>query len=986
MKAPWLALALPLLSLASLAPLAPAQLPGGYVEEVWLSGLDGPVGLAVDAGGTTFLWERAGRVFLVENDAPVQPPVIDISEEVGNWEDFGLLGLALDPDFASNGRIYLFYVVDRHHLLFFGTPAYDPTADWYFAATIGRITRYELDPASGFTSTVPGSRTVLLGTDPTEGVPITFRSHGTGALCFGRDGTLLASTGDGASFDGFDFGSTPGTYWQQALNDGILRQAENVGAFRAQMIDSLSGKVLRLDPETGDGVPSNPWYDPRQPRAARSRVHTLGLRNPFRFCVRPGTGSLDPADGDPGVLYVGDVGWNDREELSVVKAPAWNLGWPIYEGLEVQPGYASLGTPNRDAPNPLDGQPGCSMPFFDFQDLLQQEHADGLGTLPNPCDPLVPIDPGTPTFMHRRPAISWGHGGSLDTRVPGFDDDGEAIFFQLGQPGCPVAGAPFGGNCAAGGLWIEGSAFGPVSGSYLAADFRTVGWMRELDFDQNDVLQSVNVFGSVGSPVAFNRDPRDGSLLYVAYLFNEVRRIRYTGSNQGPAALAQVEPGPFATPRRIRLDGTASTDPEGLPLEFLWDFGDGTSSTEASPVHVFTGSGQPEGRTVTLTVTDPLRGEDTDSIVLHLDNGAPSVEITSIADGATYSTTGPTDIDLIGDASDPEEPPSRLRYRWTVARQDGDQVVQVASFITPTASFTLQPTACEGEFHAYRVRLDVSDSQNQTTRAERWLTPDCLGRPIVTVTAPGPADRLLPGFETLVVASVSGPVDEVELRVDGQLLALLDAPPWEAPWTPEAPGPATLTALAIPLVGSSASSPGRRVDVVRPLRLVEDVTRPAADAHEETDGTVVLDGELFLGTHRISALRFPLSVPAGATVTSAHLQLRAAAPFSQYALFAVQAAALDDAPFLTGVPFELSSLPRTSASVEWLVEPWTYTGGSGAAERSPDLAQVIQEVVDRPGYQPGRSLLLLVSGVGNRRALSYAGPDSNASRLVVEYD
>ena len=51
-----------------------------------------------------------------------------------------------------------------------------------------------------------------------------------------------------------------------------MRAEENVGAFRSQMVDSLAGKVLRLDPETCDGVPSNPFYSAAAPRAAKSRV------------------------------------------------------------------------------------------------------------------------------------------------------------------------------------------------------------------------------------------------------------------------------------------------------------------------------------------------------------------------------------------------------------------------------------------------------------------------------------------------------------------------------------------------------------------------------------------------------------------------------------------------------------------------------------------------------------------------------------------
>ena len=118
------------------------------------------------------------------------------------------------------------------------------------------------------------SRRVLLGETKTAGFPILYQSHGVGSLMFGTDGTLLASCGDGASYSSNDIGSAPETYYAQALSDGILKPKENVGAYRAQLVDSLSGKIVRIDPATGDGIPSNPFYDPANPRAARSRGRT----------------------------------------------------------------------------------------------------------------------------------------------------------------------------------------------------------------------------------------------------------------------------------------------------------------------------------------------------------------------------------------------------------------------------------------------------------------------------------------------------------------------------------------------------------------------------------------------------------------------------------------------------------------------------------------------------------------------------------------
>ena len=151
------------------------------------------------------------------------------------------------------------------------------------------------------------TRTILLGESITTGIPITHESHAGGTIMFGSDGTLLLTTGDNASYSTTDIGSISHTYYQQAINDGMMRPEENVGAFRSQMINSFCGKLLRLDPSTGDGIPSNPFYDSNSPRSPKSRMYAMGFRNPFRAAIKPNSGSTNPADANPGIIFVVDV-------------------------------------------------------------------------------------------------------------------------------------------------------------------------------------------------------------------------------------------------------------------------------------------------------------------------------------------------------------------------------------------------------------------------------------------------------------------------------------------------------------------------------------------------------------------------------------------------------------------------------------------------------------------------------------------------------
>src|SRR5262245_5299939 len=124
-----------------------ATLAPGFTETTFSTGWTEAVGLIFgrnpDGSKTRmYVWERAGRVWIVENGVRLATPLIDISDEVAAYRDFGLLGFALDPNFATNGYFYMLYVVDRHHLLNYGTPSYNPATNDYYKPTIGRITRY----------------------------------------------------------------------------------------------------------------------------------------------------------------------------------------------------------------------------------------------------------------------------------------------------------------------------------------------------------------------------------------------------------------------------------------------------------------------------------------------------------------------------------------------------------------------------------------------------------------------------------------------------------------------------------------------------------------------------------------------------------------------------------------------------------------------------------------------------------------------------
>jgi len=698
--------------------------PTGFNNSLVMGGWSEPVGFTFDANGRWYVWERGGRVWIVENGVKLNPPLIDLSAEVGGWRDHGLLGFTLDPNFLSNGRIYLMYAVDRHHLMNFGTQNYNANTNQYYAATIMRITRYTAVGPT-FNTVDPASRTVLLGETRKTGAIMTHESHSTGQLCFGTDGTLLATIGDGASYNSTDVGNDGGTYFAQALTDSIMRPKENVGSMRSQLLDCFNGKLLRMDPNTGDGIPSNPWYDPAAPRAPRSRVWAMGLRNPFRMVKRPGTGSTDPAAGNPGAFYIGDVGWGTWEDLNICTEGGQNFGWPLFEGGEANASYMNALTPNQDAPNPLFGINGCAQQFFHFQDLLKQDTPVHLNGHPNPCDNNVQVPASIPHFHHTRPAIDWKHGQAI-SRSMGFNGN-TAVTYELNSQGAPVPGPAFAGNASVGGGFISGQGWpAGYQNTYMHGDYGGA-WIKRFTMNAQDQPVSVANFGGALGAVVFVREGPDGALWYVKFETNAIWKISPVGvTNLPPVASAtqtvQYGPGPLA----VGFNASASSDPENGPLTYAWNFGDGGQATGVTANHTFTpGTSQPTSYTVTLTVTDNGSLTNQTTLLVSVNNTPPTVAITSFPDGQLYPTGVDTTVALTADVTDLEHGPGQLAYQWQTIFHHNNHIHPELPTTAPTGSTVIGGEGCYTEEFYYEVKLTVTDAGGLSTTVTHWLYPRC---------------------------------------------------------------------------------------------------------------------------------------------------------------------------------------------------------------------------------------------------------------------
>ncbi|GAA3570485.1 PQQ-dependent sugar dehydrogenase [Microlunatus spumicola] len=280
-------------STASVLLAAPAvaapKLPAGFSLVSYDSGQD-------DYNLTNFTWLPDGSLLTIGKDGTVTfVPDGGKARKIGKVpgvravDDHGLLGLALARDHATSGKVYLSY--DKGKV---GGTGHGMLEEW------------QALPAASPT-TFTKSRTVVDGSDLSEDITETGTTHGPDSVVVAKDGSLFWSIGDNAG------------------NNGDPK------ALRAQDLDDPHGKILHVTPE-GEGVSSNPFYDDDKPRSVKSLVYAYGFRNPFRFSI----------DARSGLLNVGDVGWRNVEEVSMVGSGA-NAGWPCMEGAK-RTSFGTYGT------------------------------------------------------------------------------------------------------------------------------------------------------------------------------------------------------------------------------------------------------------------------------------------------------------------------------------------------------------------------------------------------------------------------------------------------------------------------------------------------------------------------------------------------------------------------------------------------------------------------------------------------------------------
>lgn len=303
---------------AQAAPVLPADFSDELVTDV-----PKPTAVAVTPDGRVLVTTMTGQLRVVVPGAGLLPnPAIDVGPISCAIHERGMLGIAVDPNFAANRHVFVFYTMKN------GSDCGqngDPSP-------FNRVSRFTLSDSNVVD---PASEVVILDHIPSR------NGHNAGDLHFGADGLLYISTGDGACR-------------LDPAEETLCRLDNN----NSRSPSILLGKILRISsdgsiPATNPNVGvagSRRCGDPAAAGVATGDGHCLetfasGLRNPFRFAIRPGTNEL----------YINDVGEKAWDEINLGVAGA-DYGWNVREG------HCTAGSLTDCGPPPA----GLTDPIFDY--------------------------------------------------------------------------------------------------------------------------------------------------------------------------------------------------------------------------------------------------------------------------------------------------------------------------------------------------------------------------------------------------------------------------------------------------------------------------------------------------------------------------------------------------------------------------------------------------------------------------------------------
>ncbi|MBC9820630.1 PQQ-dependent sugar dehydrogenase [Terrabacter sp. MAHUQ-38] len=604
-----------------------------------------PIDLAVLPDRRVLTTARNGDVRLVDPDTGVTK-VVNTLPVYNNSED-GLQTVTLDPDFATNKWVYLYYAPKTMTAPYPTTtpsgsapnslPAGADASYWDQWKGYNQLSRFTWDDAADKIDL--STEQVIIKVETQRGQCC----HVAGDVDFDADGNLYLSTGDNtpASAPGANGfapnNNTPG------FNPGFdsRRGAGNT--------NDLRGKILRIHPEAEGGytIPPGNLF-PEGTAKTRPEIFVMGVRNPFRIDVDPQANSVTWGDYGPDAgapdPQRGPMGYVEWQTTAITKPI--NGGWP----------YCTADAKNYNEWDFATATPG---PFFDCAAGAKNNSTLNTG--------LAVVPPATAATLYY---------GDNNTHQPWPELTDFSAAGGQGPMGGPVYhyDADSTSTTKFPAYWDSKAFFAEFSQDYLAVF--DVQWPdgpvdHITNFLPNADLET-NGQPITDSPIDIEFGP-DGSLYVLDYGDGFFRanpdaglyRIDYSPGNKAPQPKISANPiSSSSAPLTVQFDGSDSVDPEAAALTFEWDFdGNGTfDATGAKTSFTYTELGRYPAR---LRVTDPEGRRGLTSTSISVGNVAPTVTIANPPSGAFFDWGQAVPFSVT--TSDPEDGTATVcpRVSWT---------------------------------------------------------------------------------------------------------------------------------------------------------------------------------------------------------------------------------------------------------------------------------------------------------------------------------
>ncbi len=938
---------------------------------------------------------------------------LDFSNRVEIDGDAGLMNIVLHPDFdvsSSPNRGYI-YALYRYHPLGDRPSCHD---DAY--VRLSRFTRPDgsdnFDPASEF---------VLIQQFDTH------CWHNGGGMFFGpNDGFLYFTIGDaGGSFDNF------GTAQQidEMLLGGLFRIDVDNDPTRSHPIRRQPVDPSHNLPENsytqGYGIPNdNPWLDPAG--SLLEEFYALGLRSPHRA-------SIDEVSGD---IWVGDVGQGSREEISrIVKGG--NYQWPFFEGFKYleAPPSPLIGTSEPPVYDYERGDGNAVIGGFvyrgnKFSSALEGKYIFGDHGSQN----IWMLDPSSGAVQYLK---------TLDDNDGSGDKDGISSF-ATDQNGNVYILKLYGTNLNGGKIYklkrssnaqeppsllSQTSAFTNLSTMTPASGLIPYGVNTPLWSDRAVKTRWVAIpnNGSPNQPVAFSPTSEwqfpDGTVF--------VKHFELALDLRNPGVTRPVE-----TRFLIR-----EADGGVYGVTYKWN----AQATDAdllltSDTSVFSIINE-DGSAGTQKWEFPSR---VDCKTCHNTNAGfvLGVKTWHLNGDFTYPQTGVTDnqlhtwehLGIFGSSMNHNDIPTFLKAE-PLQNQSASLETRVRSYLDANCSFCHRPGGVEGVFDG-RFTTPIANQNLINTlgisrntppdhvivkpgdpaNSELWIRDNSIGAEnSMPPLAKNVRDDLYISVLTAWINGLGGsgcenvgdPCDDGDPCTAGETIqadctcgggtlvdndndSICDSDPSD-----NCQGPNT----GDPCDDGDPNTHGDQIDqncVCTGTPSTSDeicrtISRGEDDAEEQTSGNVAFgstDIELIReNSDQIVGLRFEnIAIPNGATIDQAFIQFQTDEPNNIDPcdlIFSGQS--IDNAPSFTTEVENISSRSKTVANVTWSPPNWNTVPQRGPDQKTPNLALIIQEIVNRPGFVSGNAIAIIVEGNGKRVAESFNGDQQGAPELCISY-